>query len=275
MIDPLQDPQRPESWSVDAVGYDAAFAPFTSSFAADAVRMLEIGPTDHVLDIAAGSGAFTFAAAALGSRVLATDFAPGMVAVLRDRATSSGATNVTAEVMDGQALALDDDSFDVTCSMFGVMFFPDLDAGLHEFVRVTRAGGRMAMGVWDISSYRLPELIGRAARVAVPELEFGTPPPRAPRLGTPDSLAETLAALGWADVAVQSVEHPLVLADPAAFLLSIPGWSAPLRPLFDQIPDHALPTMANAFAEFAAECGGGTDDVRIPWTAHIGTGTAP
>lgn len=260
---------------MDAVGYDAAFAPFTSSFAADAVRMLKISPTDQVLDIAAGSGAFTFAAAASGARVLATDFAPGMVEVLRDRATTSGASNVTAEVMDGQALALDNDSCDVACSMFGVMFFPDLDAGLHEFVRVTRAGGRLAVGVWDISSYRLPELIGRAARAAVPGIEFGTPPPRSPRLGTSASLAETLDESGWADVAVQPVEHPLVLADPAAFLLSIPGWSAPLRPLFDQIPNHALPSMANAFAELAAALGGGAGDVRIPWTALIGTGTAP
>jgi hypothetical protein len=67
----------------------------------------------------------------------------------------------------------------------------------------------------------------------------------------------------------------LVLDDPAAFMLSIPRWSAPLRPVFDQIPTDALPTMASAFAEYAAEVSADANDVRIPWRAHIGTGIAP
>ncbi len=279
--DPRQDLAHPDSWSVDASGYDAAFAPFTALFATDAVARLQIGPGDRVLDVAAGSGAFTLAAAATGAGVLATDFAPGMIDVLNTRLENEPDANVTTAVIDGQALDLDDDSFDVAGSMSPgrcrqVDFVPDLDAGLHELVRVVRSGGRIDITTWDISSYRLPELIANAARAVVPDIEFPAPPPRSPRVGSIEGMKETLTSAGGRDVTVTTLEHPLVLDDPEAFHLAIPEWSAPLRPRFGLIPMAARPEMARAFGRLAREVGatvGGP--VQIPWTALLGTGVAP
>lgn len=58
-------------------------------------------------------------------------FAPGMVAVMRRRFTAEG-LGARAEVMDGQALGLEDESFDLGTSTFGPIFFPDPLAGQRE-----------------------------------------------------------------------------------------------------------------------------------------------
>ena len=51
-------------------------------------------------------------------------------------------------VMDGHALELEDDTFDVSGSQFGVMLFPDLPRGMGEMVRVIKPGGRVLMNVY-------------------------------------------------------------------------------------------------------------------------------
>ena len=94
-----------------------------------------------MLDVAAGTGALTLAAARTGAHVLATDFSPGMVA----RIAAANLPNVEASVMDGQALDLADGCFDAVFSIFGVIMFPDWRKGLSEMGRVTRPGGPIAV----------------------------------------------------------------------------------------------------------------------------------
>ena len=98
--------------------------------------------TDEVrlLDVAAGTGVLALEAARRGAEV-ATDFAPGMVEVMRRRFAGEG-LDTRAEVMDGQALSLHDQSFDIGTSTFGLIFFPDPLAGLRELRRVRRLRAR-------------------------------------------------------------------------------------------------------------------------------------
>ncbi len=125
---PLSPDQLPEGWTRAAAEYDTWFAPVTSRFAGDAVRLLEVGRGDRMLDVAAGTGAFTLAATSAGATVLAIDFAQGMVDLLSTKLAAAGLP-ATAARMDGQALELEDATFDAAGSLFGLMFFPDMDAG--------------------------------------------------------------------------------------------------------------------------------------------------
>src|SRR5687767_10642743 len=99
------------------------------------------------LDVAAGSGALSIPAARLGAQVLATDMSPAMLKLLEARAGQEGLT-VETRVMDGQALQLDDNSFDLAGSQFGVMLFPDMPKGISEMARVVKPGGRVLMNVY-------------------------------------------------------------------------------------------------------------------------------
>ena len=96
------------------------------------------------LDVAAGSGALAIPAARRGARVLATDQSAAMLELLQQRARTEG-LDIETRVMDGHALALDDESFDMAGSQFGVMLFPDMPQGIREMARVVKSGGRVLM----------------------------------------------------------------------------------------------------------------------------------
>ena len=91
--------------------------------------------------MAAGTGALSVAAARRGASVLAVDSSTGMMAYLAERATREGLADLDTRVMDGQKSDLPDASFDLACSAFGVMLFPDHRAGLAEMRRVLAPGG--------------------------------------------------------------------------------------------------------------------------------------
>ena len=202
--------------------------------------------------------------------MLATDFAPGMVAALERAAASAASGSVRTAVMDGQALDLADDSFGVAASNFGVIFFPDIAAGLRELARVTRAGGRLGITSWRNDAPRLSRLVAEAVRAAAPEVALPTTADHP--LGSVDGCAEMLAANGWHDVEVGTIRHDLVVPDPPAFFRGMSEWSAPVVPLVAGLDAQQMDAAADAFTAVVARHG--STPGRVPFTAHLSTGTA-
>jgi SAM-dependent methyltransferase len=101
-----------------------------------------------VLEIAAGTGAVTRHLAELlpRARLVATDLNQAMLDVAAGRVAPGNATFLAA---DAQALPLEDDSFDLVLTQFGVMFFPDRVAAHREARRVLREGGSYIFTVWN------------------------------------------------------------------------------------------------------------------------------
>jgi SAM-dependent methyltransferase len=260
--------QTPEGWDSGAEPYAEVFAPFTGRFATDAIERLGVAADDAVLDVAAGTGAFSLRAAAIGARVLATDFSRGMLGALAARAAAADLAVETA-VMDGQDLDLEPDAFDVAASIFGGIFFPDADAGLRELARVTRPGGRMAVTSWSDDGPRLSKLTAAAVTAADPTVELPTRRVHAP-LGTPDGCRETLAANGWRDVVVHELRHDLVVDDPPAFFRSMVQWSAPTRPIVAMLDADGLERAAAAFTAVVAERSPSGD--RVPFHGLLSIG---
>ncbi len=105
----------------------------------------DVGPGDTVLDVAAGTGALSVDLAATGARVLALDFSWNMVATGAKRVSGEPAERIWWCNGDGTRLPLPDDSVDAVTIAFGLRNLPDPAAGLAEFARVTRAGGRLVV----------------------------------------------------------------------------------------------------------------------------------
>lgn len=111
------------------------------------VDAVEVLATDKVLDVAAGNGNASLAAARRFADVTSTDFVPEMLRQGRVRAMADRLP-VTFQVADAEALPFPDATFDVVLSTFGVMFAPDQDRAASELLRVTKPGGRIGLAAW-------------------------------------------------------------------------------------------------------------------------------
>ena len=102
---------------------------------------------ERVLDVAAGNGNATLAAARRFARVTSTDYVPTLLERGKERAAAER-LDVAFEVADAEALPYPDESFDVALSTFGVMFAPEHARAASELARVVRPGGRIGMANW-------------------------------------------------------------------------------------------------------------------------------
>ena len=102
---------------------------------------------ERVLDIAAGNGNVTLAAARRGGQVTSTDYVASLLERGAERAQAER-LNVTFKTADAEALPFEDQSFDVVVSTFGAMFSPDHNRVAAEMARVCRPGGRIGLCNW-------------------------------------------------------------------------------------------------------------------------------
>jgi len=122
----------------------------------------DIRAHETVLDIAAGNGNATLAAARRFASVTSTDYVPALLEKGRARAAAEGLP-VEFREADAEALPFADASFDVAMSTFGVMFTPDHALAAQEMLRVVRAGGRIAMANWTPEGFvgQLFKIVGK------------------------------------------------------------------------------------------------------------------
>ncbi|MGF6203085.1 class I SAM-dependent methyltransferase [Pseudomonas laurylsulfatiphila] len=102
---------------------------------------------ERVLDVAAGNGNATLAAARRGCQVTSTDYVAALLERGAERARAER-LNVAFQVADAEALPFADGSFDAVLSTFGVMFTPDQPKAAAELARVCRPGGRIGLANW-------------------------------------------------------------------------------------------------------------------------------
>jgi ubiquinone/menaquinone biosynthesis C-methylase UbiE len=219
--------ENADHWDMAAQHYEKTAHPFTARYAAAALAHVALTPESRVLDVAAGTGALALLAAQTGAQVLATDFSPGMVA----RIAAARLTNVEARVMDGQALALDDGSFDAVFSIFGVIMFPDWRKGLAEMARVTRPGGFGVVATWQDRGAATFLLLGQIRRKLFPERDGMTMPEAVKALSEPADFARALTVAGYRDPRIEHVTYDYeldvaALAEPDTLFGMSPDWAS-------------------------------------------------
>ena len=151
---------------------------------------LDLPAGARVLDVAAGNGNASLAAARRWCDVVSTDYVPALLERARARADADRLP-IDFQVADAEALPFPDASFDVMVSTFGVMFTPDQSRAATELVRVCRPGGRIGLANWTPDGFigQLFKVIGAYVPPA--------PGARSPALwGTRTHLDQLFAAAG-------------------------------------------------------------------------------
>ena len=193
---------------------------------------------ERVLDVAAGNGNATLAAARRGCIVTSTDYVSSLLERGVERARAER-LDVAFQVADVEALPFADASFDAVVSTFGVMFAPDHVRSAAEMARVVRPGGRIGLANWTPDS-----LIGRMFKV----LGRYVPPPAGVQ---PPSLWGTEAHLrtlfGEAAAAVQATPRYFAFRyrSAAHFIDVFRTWYGPVNKAFAaQTPEKAAALAA-------------------------------
>lgn len=186
---------------------------------------LDLRAGQTVLDVAAGNGNASLAAARRWCRVTSTDYVGALLDRARERAGAERLEMVFREA-DAEALPFPDASFDVVLSTFGVMFTPDQERAAGELLRVCRLGGKIGMANWTPDGFigQLFKTIGQ--HVAPP------PGARSPALwGTRARLAELFPAR---DAAIDASERHFVFRyrSPEHWLEVFRGFYGPVLKTF-------------------------------------------
>jgi ubiquinone/menaquinone biosynthesis C-methylase UbiE len=145
------------------------------------LELARIGEGSRVLDVAAGAGGQTLAAARRvgpGGAVFATDISANILEFAAAEARAAGFGNVATQVMDGESLEVEDESFEAVISRVGLIYFPDQQGALTEMRRALRAGGRVSAIVYSTPErnqfFSIPvSIIRRRAGLPAPRIRTG------------------------------------------------------------------------------------------------------
>jgi len=225
--------QQASTWSAVAEGY-AEETKDLKVFAEAALGLAQVAQIARVLDVASGAGALALRAAERGARVVATDFAPGMIDKLRELATARGLGGLEAHVMDAQQLALEAGSFDAAFCLFGFMFFPDRDRAFRELLRVLAPGGRAVVATWAPIERRPLMQVGFEAMAEVlPQM----PRPQKGDLQEPAECIAEMSAAGFREVTTHSVVGSATYASAAEYVHRSVRSNAPIVMLKTRLGD--------------------------------------
>ena len=265
------------AWDKIAPGYDKTNTPTQMWLGNESLRRAELRAGMRFLDVAAGSGALSIPAARLGAQVLATDQSPVMLELLKARARQEG-LDLETRVMDGHALKLDDNSFDVAGSQFGVMLFPDMPKGISEMARVVKPGGRVLMNVYgDPHKIEFFGFFVAAIQSVRPDFDGPPmdPPPLPFQLQDPERLRKELAAVGLKDVEVETITETTEFRT-GKELWDWLIWSNPIVEMVLgtlDLTDHERGVIQQELEKMVRERAGGSGAAKLTNPINLGVGT--
>jgi ubiquinone/menaquinone biosynthesis C-methylase UbiE len=263
----------PENWDAASHGYAEKVAPYLmESFAKEHIDRLELNGKTKAIEVAAGSGALTELLAKNVKSLLATDFSPKMIDLAKRRISKAGIPNVEFEVMDGQALLVDDDTFDRAACSFGLMLFPDRHKGFLELCRILRPGGRAVVSGWaGPDRFEAFGLFLEAIQKALPEF----PKPKSPlpvfTLADPDDFKFQMEAAGFKEVKVDFVSKEMVLDDFNSVWAMLTVGAPPIKILLDKVGEDGKHRIHDALANIILKRFG-SGPISMSNSATIGSG---
>jgi ubiquinone/menaquinone biosynthesis C-methylase UbiE len=217
---------------------------------------LDLRSTATVLDVAAGNGNVSLAAARRWCTVVATDYVPALLECARKRADAEGLT-IEFRAADAEDLPFEDERFDAVVSTFGVMFTPDQSRAAGELLRVCKRGGKIGLANWTPGGF-IGQLFGILAK--------HLPPPaglRSPALwGTREHLGELFDATS-ATIAATPRNFAFRYRSPEHFVEVFRTYYGPTHKAFAALEPSAQAALENDLLALIGRSNLATDGTMV------------
>lgn len=231
--------QQKVDWSAVADGWDThrgSIEEFKTGLTEQLLTFLALQTGERVLELGAGSGELARRLSAQvgdSGRVLATDVAPGMVALIES--TTAHLPNVHTARLDAADIGHCDALFDAVVFRMGLMFVTPPESALAEIRRVLRPGGRMAVTTWAGPEHNM--WLAAVGMAAMFNGMISGPMPTEPggpmSLSDPAALAALARSAGFSDVSVEPVELAFTAADVDDHIAQVTALAPPLAAAYD------------------------------------------
>ena len=219
---------------------------------------IDLRPGQRVLDVAAGNGNATLAAARRWADVTSTDYVAALLARGRAKAAAEGLP-VTFQEADAEQLPFADRSFDVVLSVFGVMFTPNQEQAAQELLRVCRPGGTIGLANWTPESF-----IGQVFRT----IGKYVPPPagvKSPALWGSEQRLRELFGAGISELRINRRFFVFRYRSAQHWLQVFRTYYGPVLKAFAALDDEGQAGLARDLTELLQRFNqGGTDTLAVP-----------
>jgi ubiquinone/menaquinone biosynthesis C-methylase UbiE len=217
---------------------------------------LDLRGGQTVLDVAAGNGNATLAAARRWCTVSSTDYVPALLEGGRARAAAEG-LKVEFKEADAEALPFADKTFDAVVSTFGVMFTPNHEKAAAEMLRVCKSGGKIGLANWTPEGF-----IGQLFKTIGKHM----PPPagvKSPALwGTRARIAELFGAQAAA-VRIETRNYNFRYRSPQHWLDVFRTYYGPVLKTFAALPTQGQSALADDLMALVAQFNRATDGTMV------------
>ena len=199
-----------------------------------------------VLDVAAGNGNCSLAAARRWCDVTSTDYVPALLEDGRRRAAAERLA-ITFQHADAEALPFADASFDAVLSSFGVMFAPNHPAAAAEMLRVTRSGGRIGLANWTPNGF-VGRLLATVGRHVPPPAGLTSPA----KWGVPEHVSQLFGA-GAAAIHTATRDFAFRYRSPEHFVDVFRAFYGPVHRAFANLGPEAQDRLENDLLDLVDE----------------------
>jgi len=226
---------------------------------------LDLRSGQRVLDVAAGNGNVTLAAARRWCEVVSTDYVPALLTLGRKRADAEGLSSIEFDVADAEDLSFGDATFDAVVSTFGVMFTANHDKAAAELLRVCKSGGKIGMANWTPEGFigQLFKTIGKHV-----------PPPagaKSPALwGTPSRIAEMFAKPAVSIIS-ETRNFNFRYKSPTHFLDTFRTYYGPMLKAFAALDEQGQQALRNDVLDLVSKMNRARDGTMVVPSEYLET----
>lgn len=223
---------------------------------------IDLHAGDRVIDVAAGNGNASLAAARRFADVMSTDYVPELLAQGARRAEADGLA-MTTRVADAENLPFPDGAFDVALSTFGVMFTPNPERAAAELIRVVRSGGAIGLANWTPDGF-VGELFRVVGRFVPPPA--GIQPPAS--WGTETRIVELF---GTQAVDIRTTHREFVFRNRSAghWIDEFRTFYGPVHKAFAALDPEGQKALHQALLELLARHNRGGDETLIVPSGYL------